>query len=271
MIRLVLAVLLLAAACSKKPEPEPPAPDDAPAAAVGAPDASNPEPPADTTAPFAGAERVQGLLVRMQGEGAPYGVEFELDDLRRKFQDAVKDWDSLNPHQAKDAGIAEPELREFDDEDKAKRGPRFKWYDGGAAKYADRLPADGEGVVEAWGRVYGSSAYSAGPVLIMQSGIAADRWRRLHWQPTKRRWSHFTESDERAGRMTLIEKRLVPKAGPERKEALVRQLDRLARQLREARGKGSSAEPERRDIKNAIAYAYEPEIELEAARWAAEQ
>ncbi|MBI5201732.1 MAG: hypothetical protein HY925_09125 [Elusimicrobia bacterium] len=265
-MRRFLAALLLAAACSKKSEPTPAPPVEPPAAPAAPAEAEVRDP----NAPFPGSDRLEPLLSRMQAEGAPYGVDLAIGHLKGRFEARAKEWSELSLPDARSAGVAEPEIRDFDEQDKARRGARFKWYAADGASYGDRLPEAGDGVTEAWARVYGFRDLSTGDTLMVVNNVAADKWRRMQWQPTRRRWSYFTEADDLAGRQALIAGRLSKPDGDRRLSAKF-ELERLAKPMREAESKGQNAEGYRNNMRRAILEAWDRELTLEAARWAAER
>ena len=265
MRRLLLIALL--AACSKKPEPKP-----APPAEPSAPAPAARESPQvyDPNAPFPGSERLQGILAQMQAEGAPFGVEIAVGHLRGRFESKTEEWSALAVGDAKYAGVAEPEIRDFDENDQAHRGPRFKWSTGEGVKYGDRLPAEGDGVVEAWARVYGFRDMSGGGVIMTMNNVPADKWRRMQWQPTRKRWWYFNEAEDESGRRTLIETRLT-KINPDWHRSTKFALERSTPYLREAESKGQDAQGIRDEMRKAILEGWSQEITLEAARWALER
>jgi len=201
---LFLSCAALAAACSGKPEqPAPRQPADYDAVAV-APRAAEPAAP-EFVFPA-------GRLAAIQGEinaiGAPYGAQVEMDDLQKAAAHRLKTF--LRGFSSADAGamsLPAPETADFTEEEKAARGPLAKWLEGAKWTYGDHLPRDGGAVTEAWLRVIGSRDLSTGYQIFIQTGVPQDKWRRMRWQPGRKRWAYFTEEEERAGLASLLSSR----------------------------------------------------------------
>lgn len=196
---------MLAAACTGKPEQPAAQRQKADYDAIVVPPRE--EAPAAPAFVFP-AHRLAAIQAGMNAIGAPYGAQVEMESLQSAAEHRLKNFlGGFNPSDAKAMALPEPEMTDFTEEEKAARGPRAKWQEGGKLVYGDFLPRDGSGVTEAWSRVIGSRDLSTSHTFFVQTGVPQDKWRRMRWQPARKRWAFFTEEEERAGLSNLLASR----------------------------------------------------------------
>lgn len=255
----LLACAVLLAACSKPDEPQAPSRDDA--AYYPAPVA--PAAPAAPKGPDpAVLARLEPVAASANADGAAYGLAFTAADFVSSYEHRLKELAApFDPHDAKPAGLPEPEIVPFSPGEK---GDRARWTESGGVRYGSSLPRDGSAVTEAWSRVYGFRDLSVTGMIITQSNVPADKWRRTLWQPNKKRWSYFTEDDERRILSAMVAGPLsAPK--PDAKNSARFECERLQRAVDKARAEGREFEGYQRNMRGAIIRSFDSELKLLAA------
>ena len=260
------SVLLLAAAlvaCSRQPEPERPyyrgdAAYDPPPAAATPPEIPQATDPAVLA-------KLAPLAASASADGAAWSLSFTADEFVSTYEHYRKEFAAVqSPHDAKIAGLPEPEIVDFAPGEREK-GARTRWTDSAGVQYGEGLPRDGSAVTEAWTRVYGFRDLSVGNTMITQNGVAAEKWRRILWQPNKKRWSYFTEEYERMIFAAMVNGEL-SKPRPDDKNSARFDCERLQPAVEKARAEGRPFTGYQGTMKAAIIRSYAQELKLLAAQ-----
>lgn len=258
----------LAAACSGEPgQPQSSSRRGAPVLEAPAP-APAPAPAEDFVFP---ADRLAAIQAELNALGAPYGAQVEMESLQSAAAHRLKSFlRGFNSSDAKAMALPEPEMIDFTEGEKASRGPMAKWLEGGKWTYGDHLPRDGSAVSEAWTRVIGSRDLSTGYQIFIQTGVPQDKWRRRKWQPLRKRWSYFTEEEERAGINSLLAGRYAA-ADPDSRNSARFECERMQRAVEKAVAAGRDPSGYYGTMRQALVRAFDKDLEREALKYLAEE
>lgn len=258
-----LAAAVFAAGCGKSDPPTGKAPGGAPPVEVPAARAPEEKPPETPFPP----ERLEALLAEMNAEGAAYGIAVTMEQLQSSAKNKIKDFErGFSESDAKDLGLPAPERAPFSGDEKLNRGPRAKWLTGIKWSYGDYLPREGGEVAEAWLRIYGSRDLSSGNMIMIQTNVPQDLWLRYKWQPSKKRWSIYSEEDELAGMRNLLSTRYAY-INPDNRNSARFEFKRLQPAVEKARAAGRDPSGYQGTMRAALIRAFEKEVEREALRY----
>lgn len=259
----LIVAVALAAGCSGETEPR-----DAEDTGLGQ------EAPAPTVAaeeaPFVfPARRLAFLHAEMNAIAAQCGTELELEQVQQAARARLRGFlRGFNSSDAKAMRLPPPERMPFTEAEKAMRGPRARWRAGAAWEYGDHLPD--HGATEGWARVIGSRDMSSGETLFILLEVPKDTWVRKRWQPGRRRWSYFTEEEERVGIQNLLASRYAVPDQAARNSARFA-CERLKKAADAALAAGRDPADFHANMRAAIIRAFDKDLEREALRYLAEE